>query len=117
MKYKVGDIVIICSAPRIGQYVTWESAMDEYCGCSGEILKIDWIEDCQIYFVKSTSKQRQEKSFWFQENWIVLDTGYYWTAKCSREEFQKLGLDQLKREEASIKEKQDAIFRKIFKDN
>lgn len=115
MKFKIGDIVIISSTPQTGYYLTWEDGMDHHCGCSGDIIAVDFQDSFPIYAVRSISKNREEKSWWFQENWLKPDDGYYWTSGVTREEYQKLGLDELKREEESLKEKQNAIFRKMFK--
>lgn len=117
MKFKIGDSVIIASTPQTGWYLTWEPKMDDHCGCSGEVISIDWMDDCPIYAVRSKSNSGIEKSWWYQDSWLQADSGYYWSSNVSREEYQKRGLEELKREEAALKEKQDAIFRKIFSDD
>ena len=114
MKFKVGDTVVIISSPAIGYYLTWESDMDDHCGCSGEVISLDWMDDYPIYAVRSRSKSGQEKSWWYQESWLSADQGYYWGSPLTREEYQRRGLDELRREEQSLKAKQDAIFKKIF---
>lgn len=116
MNFNIGEIVIICKHPMRSGSIAWEYGMDEYCGASGEIISCDWSDGIPIYAVRAKSKYGIEKTWWFQEDWLEEDRGYYWSSSVDKKEYQQRGLDELRRQEASLKEKQDAIFRKIFRD-
>jgi hypothetical protein len=114
MRYQVGDIVIICSKPKDSDHIPWESGMDLHCGNSGKIISTATSSSYPIYEVESKASSGQEESWWYQETWLARSTDYYWTGSKSAEAFRKSGLEELRRQEESLKHKRDLILKKVF---
>jgi len=114
MSYKIGDNVIICHVPQTSDNLPWEVGMDDHCGAEGTVVSLDWIYDQKIFAVRSVGMSGQEKTWWYQENWLLKEDNSYWGPFTNHEAYRKAGLKELERQQQALNTKRDAILKKIF---
>lgn len=114
MSYKIGDSVIIAHLPQKSEDIPWEVGMNDHCGCEGVVTSIDWAYTAKIFAVKSIGMSGQEKTWWYQENWLMREDNSYWGKFTSHESYRSAGLKELARQQNALNEKRDEILRKMF---